>query len=768
MPSTKLSGLQVPEQSIDLALAHVAALTGDPNAVVDIRLLHDSDASAAAVPLRGALRDLWPEVLAWQAKGYGCFFTVNATDGAGRTAHHVVAARAAWVDLDGIDSRQQYEAAAAFDPPPTFAVSTSPDRWHIYWTLPPGASPDRAEALNRRLQVQFNGDRNATDRARVLRLAGTLHLKRPGQPHLVRCESLAGYGQPLTVETLEASLEHVTVIDGSGDRHELGDPALAAPSIQMVAKAMSALDPNDMDRDRWISTLAAFKQALWTHLPPAAVETVLMGWCARYDRDDPGENRKQIASIRATSAGWPSILRMTPHLRAEASFGAVGPAPLLSGASDTRLPVAANTNDERFWATFGADDGARSTSVAALRTLADSGLPIRHDQFADRIVISGPVPWDRVGPFPRQWEDIDTTGCKAVLEMSFLKPSKETTLDAVAFVAKRDAFHPVRDYLDALQWDGVARLDQMAILYMGADDTPFARLATAKFMIQAVARIQEPGCLARAMLILEGEQGIRKSTFANELFGHDWFADDLPDMSTKDAVLQLRGKWGIEIGEMVSATKSEVRAVKRFMASKIDTYRPPYGRATIDAKRHTVFVGTTNDYEYLTDPTGNSRFWPIACTRFNIEALRRDRDQLWAEAVHRYRAGESWWMSEQEEEIAAIEQEARRVPDPWEARVLEFVAIKAKDKQDDTFSVDDALGVVGITLDRRDMLAQKRMGGVLRALNCDHPKINGLKRWRASDRTKQRIEREGIKGTVGTVGGPSDGIDGPPENPQKS
>jgi hypothetical protein len=538
-------------------------------------------------------------------------------------------------------------------------------------------------------------------------------------------------------------------LGAAGDRRPLGDPDLAAPSLDLLDKAMSYVDPDDLSFGEWIALLAAFRQAGSTLLPMEQLDARILAWCAQYHADDPAESRSQIASLRATSLGWPQLLRRIPALSGGVAFGV--PATIAEGG--------AVAEHDDFWATFGADDGARSTTVAAIRTLAENGLPIQHDQFADRIAICGPVTWDRIGPFPRQWQDTDTTGCKAALEMSFLKPSKETTLDAVAFVAKRSAFHPVRDYLDGLTWDGVGRLDQMASRYIGTPDTPFTRLALAKFMIQAVARIQTPGCKADAMLVLEGDQGIQKSTFANELFGDDWFADDLPDMRTKDAALQLRGKWGIEIGEMVGASRSEVNAVKRFIAAKKDTYRPPYGRSTIDAERHTVFIGTTNDYEYLTDPTGNRRFWPIACTRFDIAAVKRDRDQIWAEAMHRWQAGEQWWMDTAQEVLAAVEQEARREPDPWEDTVLVFVA----GKRGDAFRIEDALSWVGITVDKRNQETQRRMGRVLRALQCDHPKIQGCKRWRASDETNARIVAEGV-----TVGDPPPLPHGPLEKPQNS
>lgn len=535
-------------------------------------------------------------------------------------------------------------------------------------------------------------------------------------------------------------------LGGAGNRKPLGDPDLAAPSADLWARPFSLIDPNDLSFAEWIAVLAALRQAGSTLLPIASIDAALMMWCARYHADDPRESRHQIDSIRETSVGWPHLLRRVPELRAEITFG-------------TPALVTAISPNEAFWSTWGEDDGARSTSVAAIRCIAESNMPIRHDEFADRIVICGPVSWDRVGPFPRQWRETDTTGCKAFLEMSFLKPSKETTLDAVAFVAMRSAFHPVRDYLDALSWDGVPRLDQMASLYMGTADTPFSRLALPKFMIQAVARIQTPGCKADAMLTLEGEQGTRKSTFANTLFGDEWFADDLPDLRSKDALLQLRGKWGIEIGEMVATSKAGANAIKRFMAAKRDTYRPPYSRSTIDAERHTVFVGTTNDYEYLTDPTGNRRFWPIACGRFNIPAVERDRDQLWAEAMHRWRTDEPWWMNERDEALASIEQEARREADPWEVRALQFVAAQG----DKVFEIADVLRFIGFTADRQDMNSQRRMGKVLRALKCDHPTINGCKRWRSSEKTKQRIAAEGV-----TVGDPLQRVEGHPANPQKT
>lgn len=534
----------------------------------------------------------------------------------------------------------------------------------------------------------------------------------------------------------------------AGERHPLG--TLPTVAREIVEAALAEIDPGQLDYPGWRDATAAYRGAGGTREPWDR-------WCAQYDANDHSDNDKLWRSLDSgTALGWDYLARHAPLARAAVTFGA-GAVPVAIGG-DSRLSHIP-TREADFWSTWGADDGARATSIAAIRAIVETGVPVRHDMFADRIVIISPVPWDRTGPFPRMWQDTDTTGCKAALEMQFLKPSKDTTLDAVAFVAKRSPFHPVRDYLDSLSWDGLPRLDEMPALYMGALNTQFARLAMPKFMIQAVARIQEPGCKADAMLVLEGEQGIKKSTFANTLFGDEWFADDLPDMRSKDAAMQLRGKWGIEIGEMVAASKGEVNAVKRFIAAKKDTYRPPYGRATIDAERHTVFVGTTNDFQYLTDPTGNRRFWPIACNRFDIAAVKRDRDQLWAEAMHRWRGGEPWHLSEAEEALAAVEQEARREADVWESPVLGFIAFQSVRP----FEIADALKAIGVSIDRQDMAAQRRMGKVLRALRCDHLTIQGRKRWRASAETVQRIAAEGV-----TVGDPANLPDGHPQKPQKS
>ncbi|TIS92750.1 DNA-primase RepB domain-containing protein [Mesorhizobium sp.] len=312
-------------QDLALASAHIAALTGQQdgsNVVVNIRLIHDTDKAQSAITLHGTLQQHWQFIVSLQSQGFGAFVNCNEMDGNGLTLANVQSIRTHVIDLDNLSAVQNYERAAQFNPPPSFAVQSSPGRFHVYWTVQPYAGNERATSINRRLRTLFDGDKAIVDPSRVLRLAGTLHLKNPSQPHLVACWALGGYGKRTDPAMLEIALAGVNVIDGGqGGRHELGEPSLAAASLADVQRALNLLDPNDLDRSAWISTLAAAKQAAWAHGTPDEIDTMLMAFCARYKNDDPGDDRKQIASIRNSEVGWPSLVRRSPALLAEQRFG---------------------------------------------------------------------------------------------------------------------------------------------------------------------------------------------------------------------------------------------------------------------------------------------------------------------------------------------------------------------------------------------------------------------------------------------------------------
>ncbi|WP_338865162.1 VapE domain-containing protein [Myxococcus stipitatus] len=227
-------------------------------------------------------------------------------------------------------------------------------------------------------------------------------------------------------------------------------------------------------------------------------------------------------------------------------------------------------------------------------------------------------------------------------------------------VAMKNTYDPLRDYLEGLVWDGVPRADTMLEHYFGAQgDTEHLRTISGKWLISAVARALRPGCKVDTVLILEGPQGLRKSSAFRVLAG-EWFCDAPINVRDKDSAALASRHWQIEMAEVTTLRGSDAEELKAYVSRSEDTYRPPYGRVTVKTPRRCVLVGTTNSAEYLrADPSGYRRWWPVRCTRINIDGLREVRDQLWAEAVVRFNAGEKWWLDEEESERAELQAQER-------------------------------------------------------------------------------------------------------------
>jgi putative DNA primase/helicase len=253
-----------------------------------------------------------------------------------------------------------------------------------------------------------------------------------------------------------------------------------------------------------------------------------------------------------------------------------------------------------------------------------------------------------------------------------LRVKSTQVIEAVSVVAHDHAFHPVREYLHKLEWDRVPRLESWLTDVMGVQASDYSAKVGKRWMLSAVGRVMRPGCKADSVMILEGAQGAGKST-AMSILGGEWFMDTPFALGDKDGFQAIRGKWIVELGELDSFNKAESTKAKQFFSASTDTYRESYGRRTNDVPRQCVFVGTTNQDEYLKDATGNRRYWPVACTKVDLELLREIRDQLWAEAMFCYEAGDIWWVTPDEAPTFAEAQEERFVVDEWEGPILTWL-----------------------------------------------------------------------------------------------
>jgi predicted P-loop ATPase len=314
-------------------------------------------------------------------------------------------------------------------------------------------------------------------------------------------------------------------------------------------------------------------------------------------------------------------------------------------------------------------------------------------------------------------------------QIALLRLSKDTAHQAVEIVAYQRRFHPTRNYLDSLTWDGTPRLQKWLVDYIGVKPSEYADRIGAMFLTSMVARIYKPGCKTDHMLVLEGPQGELKST-ACSILGGEWFSDHLPDIATsgKDASQHLRGKWLIEVSELHALSRAESSQLKSFVSRQTERYRPSYGRREVIEPRQCVFVGTTNNSAYLRDETGGRRFWPIKAGAIDVDALAADRDRIFAEAVQRYLDGAHWWPDKNfEQKHIMPEQAARYEGDAWEDTIAKYLRGAAKGK----VTVGDiAREALQFDAQRIGTADQRRIAAVLEQLGWRRlPKDWQGKRW---------------------------------------
>lgn len=333
---------------------------------------------------------------------------------------------------------------------------------------------------------------------------------------------------------------------------------------------------------------------------------------------------------------------------------------------------------------------------------------VAYCQFSYRVLKRKAPPFDFGAE--GEWSDADTDRLRIWLSDNYrFTPKTADALGAVVVVAEANGFHPVREYLRGLEWDGQHRFNAWLHYYLGAEQTLYNSLVGRMFMIGAIARVMQPPVKMDNVLIFEGLQGLGKST-ALRILADPWFTDTPLVLGDKDGFQQMQGVWIIELAELDSFNRAEHTRAKQFFGSQTDRYRPSYGRMTVTFPRQCVFAGTTNQSEYLRDATGNRRYWPVKCSRMEAELLERDRDQLWAEAFAAYNQGEKWWPSEIHKSLFDDQQEQRFDADVWEEIIDRWLCSITRDRVLISEVMGEALGMEPSQMKPPE---QKRVGQIM-------------------------------------------------------
>ncbi len=302
------------------------------------------------------------------------------------------------------------------------------------------------------------------------------------------------------------------------------------------------------------------------------------------------------------------------------------------------------------------------------------------NEFSHRTMIKGNLPWHRFLNKKEgdQWKDSDDSSLRHYIEKVYRITSPMKINDGLLIVEEKNKFHPIRDYFNFLVWDGVKRVDNLFIDYLGASDTKYNRMVTRKALVAGVARIFNPGVKFDYMLVLVGKQGVGKSHILS-LLGQNWYSDSFNTVQGKEAYEQLQDAWIIEMAELTAAKKAETEAVKHFISKREDIYRVAYGKRVTKFPRQCVFFGTTNEMDFLKDKTGNRRFWPVMVEKHRIKKdlwrddIKAEIHQIWAEAVELWKIGEGLFLELELEEQAVKIQEKHTERSSMEGLIHEYL-----------------------------------------------------------------------------------------------
>ena len=291
----------------------------------------------------------------------------------------------------------------------------------------------------------------------------------------------------------------------------------------------------------------------------------------------------------------------------------------------------------------------------------------------------------------------------------------DSIVEATNYIAEVNGHNPLTSWLNKSVWDGVPRMDEWLVRACGTEDNKLNREIGRRWLVQCVARAMEPGCKADCVLILVGPQGARKSTTFRILGSPEYFCDTPMDIGSSNAYMQIHRAWIYEVAELDSIRRARNSSTKAFLSAQEDTFRLPYARQTVTLKRHTVFCGTTNKAEFITDETGSRRYWPIQVGKMNTDWTEHNRHQLWAEAVVAYKNGEKWYLENETQEKLNEQSSDFRQFDPWHEIIERYIRANGVN-----LSTTDLMEQ-GLKLEKYQMTraSEMRVGDIMRQLGFE-------------------------------------------------
>ncbi|MGE0750817.1 MAG: VapE domain-containing protein [Variibacter sp.] len=617
------------------------------------------------------------------------YYSVNPLTGATTkkaSKKDIVAAEFVLADLDPQDDETPDEAKnrylarlQQFELPPT-AVVDSGNGIQALWRLASPAMPDAfpdVEARTKALIVSLGGGAGTQNVDRVLRLPGTINLPNEKKRRVGRA--------PCETRTLRFNVAAYPLdafpLPAPGPPTPTGATSEAVtPAAEYEDDLENIIRTGRADRfgdDRSKAVYYVTNEMLRRGHRPETVVSVLLdrgnGISAHiYDQGNPAAYAKRQATEAARKIDFQKDAKGRPW------------------KSQVNIRVA----------------------------LLKMGVTVRYDLFAGRTLIDG------LKDFGPTLEDAAVDRLWLLLDQRFhFQPSKDLLITVLQDTARINAFHPVRDYLGGLTWDGKSRVDRWLTVYAGADDTEYTRAVGSLLLVAAVRRVRSPGAKFDELVVFESGQGTNKSSALKVLaIREDWFADDLPlNAEGKRVIEQLRGRWIVEAAELSGMRRTDIEHLKAFLSRDIDRARMSYGRLLTEVPRQAVIVGTTNADEYLRDTTGNRRFWPVRIQQFDLDALRRDRDQLWAEAAQREAQGIGIRLDPKLWTAAAEQQAQRLTQDPY----VDTLQIALGDYEG-KISAAGVWEILDVKPGNRTQDQNNRLGQAMSTLGWKRPKGGGV------------------------------------------